>query len=220
MTTPAIELLDLDRDVSVVNFHLDGTEGDSHQQQPSKPNQQQQSISDPELATIAIAKPSNGSLAHRQSSTAGGADELHPYLKFLTKLHSKWKDVPNVTVTYQHMSVTFDQPLRSMDGPTKEDPDTASLNLESVPNLWTTMKTFGSMPLNYFAVAAGLKEESKLFALDNASGVIHPGTMTLVLAAPGGGKSTLLKVSYIYIHIEEEGKEHHPMCATAHVRVC
>lgn len=88
------------------------------------------------------------------------------YLQFAEKLHSHWKDAPAVTIRLKDVSIVH--PIPEVDN--------------SVPNLVSsTLKMFQ-------------KSKTKDFiALAPTNLVVKPGSMTLLLAPPGHGKTSLLK---------------------------
>lgn len=122
----------------------------------------------------------------------------HPYLEFLTHLHSKWTDVPRLTVAYQDFSVVFQKPLRSGDDSAADTDEHGhpknTITADSVPTLWTTLQHYARLPVDFVATRTGLRVDPPLYSMKKVNGVIRPGTMTLVLAPPGHGKSTYLKV--------------------------
>ena len=123
------------------------------------------------------------------------------YLSYLGQLHAAWTDAPQLSVSYRDLSVVFPKPLRS--APPPPDPTVAApaaatgegASHPSPPNLFTTLAHWATLPAHFIASKAGCKVEPPLLALNQASGIIQPGSMTLVLAPPGHGKSTLLKVT-------------------------
>ena len=103
----------------------------------------------------------------RQQVEAGLSD----YVKYMTRLKQLWPDQPDLTISYRDLA--FDIPV-----PVK-DP--------GLPNL--------AKSLFHFLTLKGLRSAKESFlALQPLSGIVRPREMTLVLAPPGHGKSTLLKV--------------------------
>jgi hypothetical protein len=127
------------------------------------------------------------------------ASAASAYLSYLTRLHTEWKDAPRLTVSYRNLSVLFPKPLRA----TPTDADLAKkggakdkhASSSSPPNLLTTLAHWSTLPARFVGGKMGCAVEPPLYALEKVSGVIQPGSMTLVLAPPGHGKTMLLKVS-------------------------
>jgi hypothetical protein len=118
------------------------------------------------------------------------------YVNFLSRLHRAWPDAPSLEVSFSRLSVLFPRPMHiEADAPGTATDGPAPSQRRSVPNLASTLKHWAGIPVTAAASKLGVGPKP-LLALDDASGHIAPGSMTLVLAAPGGGKTTLLKVTH------------------------
>ena len=93
------------------------------------------------------------------------------YLDLLGKLRAVWKDQPDVSISWSDLAYTVQVP--------KTD--------TRVQTLATAFAATFTKPFQ------GTKAYITLKALQPSNGVIAPGSMTLVLAPPGHGKTTLLK---------------------------
>ncbi|KAH1114108.1 hypothetical protein J1N35_007486 [Gossypium stocksii] len=118
-----------------------------------------------------------------------GADERHMFieklikqiehdnLRLLKKLRHRIDKVgvklPTVEVRYKNLHVEAQCEL---------------VRGKPLPTLWNTTKSL----LSGLANLPGSKQEAKISILNDVSGIIKPGRMTLLLGPPGCGKSTLL----------------------------
>ena len=101
---------------------------------------------------------------------------------FVCQFHRVWKDQPDLFISWKNLSYTARIPLK----------DT------SVPNLVSSVAHgLAGLVRRPLRALTGAKDHTtqELRALQPCAGVIRPATMTLVLAPPGHGKTTLLKVS-------------------------
>jgi len=99
-------------------------------------------------------------------SMRGNANMLQYY-----KLQSSlWKDVPSLSITYRDL--TYQHLVAPDDG--------------SIPSLYRSFVSF-------FLLKKWTIKPTVFTALQPNTGLVKPGTMTLILAPPGHGKSTLLK---------------------------
>ena len=94
----------------------------------------------------------------------------HDYHNYLTKLRQLWTDCLDLTISYSDLA--YDIPIPVTD--------------PGIPNLLKSL-------YNAFTLAAWRTAHKSFLALQPTSGIVLPGQMTLVLAPPGHGKSTLLK---------------------------
>eukprot|EP00742_Colponemidia_sp_Colp-10_P003656 GILJ01003891.1.p1 GENE.GILJ01003891.1~~GILJ01003891.1.p1 ORF type:complete len:1450 (-),score=269.52 GILJ01003891.1:263-4612(-) len=92
------------------------------------------------------------------------------YLSFLRRFKAVWKDLPDVAISYENLAYTIPVDVKE----------------HGVTNLVKSV---------YHGVQGIFRPHRKmdLLALAPSTGVIKPGTMTLILAPPGHGKSTFLK---------------------------
>ncbi|TYG75927.1 hypothetical protein ES288_D03G072100v1 [Gossypium darwinii] len=118
-----------------------------------------------------------------------GADERHVFIEklikqiehdnlgLLKKLRHRIDKVgvklPTVEVRYKNLHVEAQCEL---------------VRGKPLPTLWNTTKSL----LSGLANLPGSKQEAKISILNDVSGIIKPGRMTLLLGPPGCGKSTLL----------------------------
>ena len=98
---------------------------------------------------------------------------LDEYLGYLRSLKAAWTDVPTLSIAYRDFSYTISVPLSDINN---EIPNLAKFTLGLLRSL-----TFRSKP------------KADLHVLNKVTGYIPAGSMTLVLAPGGGGKSALLK---------------------------
>lgn len=89
------------------------------------------------------------------------------------RYRAAWPDAPAVRIEYRDIAYQIPVPLKET----------------GIPNLFTALRDFVSLPVRLFRP----KKTRTVKALATTSGVIEPGTMTLILAPPGHGKSSLLK---------------------------
>jgi ABC-type multidrug transport system ATPase subunit len=138
----------------------------------------------------------------------GGAS----YLSYLTRLSSAWPDCPSVEVAFQGLScaVRNDQTIADAQTrarvarkqTTEENEEESAVILskadENIPNLAKATWGIAKAPIDmvagiYRSVARKVNQEEVLQTVYPCSGVIKPGRMTLVIGAPGAGKSQLLQ---------------------------
>jgi len=117
---------------------------------------------------------SNGHTNSSDEDSPIKSTHLHPYLAHLSSIRSLLPDQPDVLITYRSLSYIL-QLQRS---------DSSS---SKVLNLATHLVAGAQRLMQRKAQTYTLK------ALSEADGCIRPGKMTLLLAAPGHGKTTLLK---------------------------
>ena len=116
-------------------------------------------------ASAAPPKPSDEAQAEQMSTNPNG------YLDFLRKLRSVWVDQPDISISWRDLRYRV-----------------------KVPHTDTSVQTLASALINVAKKPfSGKSSWSYLDALAPSSGVLTPGKMTLILAPPGHGKSTLLK---------------------------
>ena len=91
------------------------------------------------------------------------------YKQWMITQREMWKDVPAVFINYS--GLTYTVPIAARDAP--------------IPTVWQ---------LAYDTLTgASWRHQPTLPALNDFSGQVRPGSMTLILAPPGHGKSVLLK---------------------------
>jgi len=102
-----------------------------------------------------------------------GVEVVSPsaYLDLLRKFRSVWKEQPDVTISYTDLAYTVKIPVT----------DT------KVGTLVSAVVDAAKKPFQ------GARGYTELKALQPTSGRIRPGSMTLILAPPGHGKTSLLK---------------------------
>jgi hypothetical protein len=143
---------------------------------------------------------------------AGGAEHQPPYLQYLARLSAAWPDIPQLRITYSNLSVTFPRPVgqkadepnscshSQANGTEAQSPAAAAVAQNAgassrnakkghytIPTLANQLAYWSKLPLELAARRLGLMTEPRRYALQQVSGVIEPGTMTLVLAPPGHG---------------------------------
>ncbi|BFI42905.1 ATP-binding cassette, subfamily G (WHITE), member 2, PDR [Marchantia polymorpha subsp. ruderalis] len=98
--------------------------------------------------------------------------------KFLAKLRSRIDrvsiDLPKVEVRYENLTVDAD----------------VQVGTRALPTLTNTMLSIAEMILETLRIMR--RKKTKLEILENVSGILKPGRMTLLLGPPGSGKTTLL----------------------------
>lgn len=111
----------------------------------------------------------------------GGENKSHDYGDHLARLKSLWEDMPTVAIDYRDLSVSF-----------------------QVPENYLSVKTVGSMLLHLpnliWDKLAGRQTVRTFNGLFSCSGLLKPGTMCLILAPPGAGKTLLLKALAGQLH--------------------
>lgn len=120
--------------------------------------------------------------AHSPSARTGGSASASSlpsaYASYLRQLVSACPDLPRVTLRYTDLAYTLQLPLKQ----------------HVVPTLAS------ALPLRVQAAVqrargGGVAHTLRMEALSACSGTIPAGSMTLILAPPGHGKSAFLKVS-------------------------
>ncbi|CAI5716007.1 unnamed protein product [Peronospora destructor] len=106
---------------------------------------------------------------------AYGPDVLHDYVatRFEAALG---RTMPQMEVRYKNLSIAADMMMMDENESKTE-----------LPTIWNTIRTS-------LAKLSAKKYVARKEILRNASGILSPGTMTLVLGQPGSGKSSLMKV--------------------------
>jgi ABC-type lipoprotein export system ATPase subunit len=100
------------------------------------------------------------------------------YLQFLRKLNDHWKDCPDVYISFKDLQYQVTLPVKDEQG----IPSFVSVGANALKRLIIDKLHLGK----------GVKYQ-QFNVLSKVSGVIKPGTTTLVLAPPGHGKTAFLK---------------------------
>jgi ABC-type multidrug transport system ATPase subunit len=129
----------------------------------------------PPRAAFDTAESTKPTTAVKPSAEVAQAEQnvMRPeeYIEFLRKLRLAWKDQPDVSISWTDLAYKV-----------------------QVPHTDTSVQTLASAFVGALKKPfAGSSSWSELSALVPSSGVIKPATMTLILAPPGHGKTTLLK---------------------------
>lgn len=95
-------------------------------------------------------------------------------LKLRKRLDKVEIDLPKIEVRYENLSIEAD----------------CYVGHRALPSMWNTTRNFVETILDKLHISVAKK--TKLSILDNVSGVVKPGRMTLLLGPPGSGKTTLL----------------------------
>jgi len=133
---------------------------------PSNHQSANQTNGHPYPSTNPADSDSNNALVKQHSMKQGNAN-----MAAYQKLHaSLWTDMPNLSITYRDASYTHQVP--STDG--------------AIPGV---DKSF----FDFFLLKNWTTKPTTFTAMQPNTGIIRPGTMTLLLAPPGHAKSTLLK---------------------------
>jgi hypothetical protein len=109
-----------------------------------------------------------------------------PYLRYLARVRAAWPDLPQVRIQYHHLSVTFATPVGQESKP-DDVHSAAGKGHYTIPTLANQAAFWAKLPVALAARKMGLAAEPRRYALQQVSGVIEPGSMTLVLAPPGHG---------------------------------
>jgi ABC-type multidrug transport system ATPase subunit len=96
-------------------------------------------------------------------------------LKMRKRLDKVGIELPTIEVRYENLTIEAD----------------CYVGDRALPSNWNTTRNFVEMVLDKLHLWKSKK--AKLTILDNVSGIIKPGRMTLLLGPPGSGKTTLLK---------------------------
>ena len=99
------------------------------------------------------------------------------YIDYIRQLKSTWSDCPVIDITFESLSYKLTLPTETGD---KRD----------IPNLYKKLK---STVYDNIKHIFDKQSTYTLYALNNITGTLQHGTMTLILSNPGGGKSCLLK---------------------------
>ncbi|CAK9136211.1 unnamed protein product [Ilex paraguariensis] len=102
-------------------------------------------------------------------------DNLRLLQKFRKRLDKVGVKLPTVEVRYQNVRV---------------EAECEVVYGKPLPTLWNSLK---SMLFDCAKLLSLKSQETKISILNDASGIIKPGRMTLLLGPPGCGKTTLLK---------------------------
>ena len=106
---------------------------------------------------------------------AYGPEVLHDYVATCFKA-ALGRTMPQMEVRYNNLSIAADVIVMEEDESKTE-----------LPTIWNTIR-------KSLVKLSAKKHVVRKEILRNASGVLKPGTMTLVLGQPGSGKSSLMKV--------------------------
>ena len=115
-------------------------------------------------------QPLKRALSKQQACRAEMESGRKDYTSYMHRLHSLWTDVIELTISYSDLAYDIPVPVT--------DP--------GIPNLLKSL-------YSAFTLQAWRTPHKSFLALQPSSGLMLPGRMTLVLAPPGHGKSTLLK---------------------------
>ncbi|KAJ4721728.1 Pleiotropic drug resistance ABC transporter [Melia azedarach] len=102
-------------------------------------------------------------------------DNLRLLQKIRDRIDKAGVKLPTVEVRYRNLCV---------------DAKCDVVHGKPLPTLWNSLKSTTSDFMKLFGC---MSSQAKLSIVDNVSGVIKPGRMTLLLGSPGCGKTTLLK---------------------------
>ena len=91
------------------------------------------------------------------------------YKQLMVRQRELWTELPAVLIDYSNLTYTV--PILAKDAP--------------IPTVWQQIRDT--------VTGASLRHQPTVAALHSVSGQVRPGSMTLVLAPPGHGKSVLLK---------------------------
>lgn len=120
-------------------------------------------------AAAAIPPERNAGAALRAASSKSLVVNSGAYKQLMVRQRELWKDLPELLIDYTDLTYTV--PILARDAP--------------IPTV--------SRWARDILTGAALRHHPQLHALSGLSGQVQPGTMTLILAPPGHGKSVLLK---------------------------
>ena len=128
----------------------------------------------PAALDTASATPATVPEAHaganlRAASSKSLVTNSDAYKRLMVRQKQLWTDLPDVLIDYSNLTYTV--PIAPRDAP--------------IPTVWQLARDI--------LTGAVLRNQPQLHALSALSGQVQPGSMTLVLAPPGHGKSALLK---------------------------
>ncbi len=143
---------------------------------------------------------------------SGAAHMSTEYLEYLQQLSKAWQDCPAIEIAFDNLAYAVRNDATIADAKVARAaaarraktgaaaasggvPVAPSASEENTPNLAKAVLHMGLLPVRLaqaaYRAATGVKSDpdETLFALAPCSGVITPGSMTLVLAPPGAGQS-------------------------------
>lgn len=156
-------------------------------------------------AASSVTKPDERSVmtpdAAAHAETMETANSGSEYIEYLRALQAKWNDCPSVELVFKDLSycvrngstIADARSQAAREARARTGHSIPSKAEENIPDLAKATMTLGLLPYTIVRQAydhltgAVIDPAETLVALAPVSGVIRPGTMTLVLAPPGGG---------------------------------
>lgn len=175
------------------------------------------------------------------TSGSGDAHLSTEYLLYLKALRSAWSDCPPIELVYHNLSFSIRNASTIADAKTMlsrrsrlehTGSNYASKEEENIPNLLKSGRDILLAPIElgqsfiqlFRSTKVPIDPETILQALSPSSGIIRPGSMTLVLAPPGAGKVTQTTHTHMTRHTTaiatDRGGEWHVVQAMAHAWYC